>query len=65
MSIRTPSYGRFGVVPDPPEYDECLGYWENPDKFNEYNCKTCANYEECLKGFSEELRQKRGAENDK
>ena len=45
--IKPFSYGHFGIVPDPPEYDECLGYWDNPNKFNEYNCKTCANYDEC------------------
>ena len=41
-------------VPDPPEYDECLGYWDNPDKFNEYRCSTCANYDECLKASEED-----------
>ena len=46
--------GRFGIVPDPPEYDECLGYWDNPDKFSEYNCKTCANYDECLRASEED-----------
>lgn len=48
------SSGKFGIVPDPPEYDECLGYYDNPDKFNEYNCKTCANYDECLKAYEED-----------
>lgn len=44
----------FGYVPDPPEYDECLGYWDNPDRFSEYNCKTCRNYDECLRASEED-----------
>ena len=54
MGIRPFSWGKFGIVPDPPEYDECLGYWDNPDKFSEYGCKTCANYDECFRASEED-----------
>jgi len=48
------SSGKFGIVPDPPEYGECYGYWEDPDHFDLINCKGCEMYEECLKASEED-----------
>ena len=55
MGIRPFSWGKFGVVPDPPEYDECLGYWDNPDHFSEVHCSNCENYDECLEAAHEDM----------
>ena len=52
--IKPFSWGQFGIVPDPPEYEECLGYWENPDHFDLINCKGCEMYEECCKEWEED-----------
>ena len=41
-------------VPDPPEYGECYGYWEDPDHFDLINCKGCEMYEECCKEWEED-----------
>ena len=54
MGIYPFSRGQFGIVPDPPEYDECLGYWDNPEHFEIHNCINCANYDECEKAFEED-----------
>lgn len=48
------SSGNFGIIPDPPEETECLGYWEDPDKFSKDDCKFCLNYDDCLKEYESE-----------
>ena len=44
----------FGYVPSPPEYDECYGYWDNPERFSYNGCLGCANYDECEKASEED-----------
>lgn len=47
MGIRPFSWGKFGIVPDPPEPIECDG------EFYEEKCQYCSNHDECKKESEE------------
>lgn len=44
----------FGAIPDPPEPPECFGYWDNPDRFDKWDCKSCGEYDICLAEYESE-----------
>lgn len=45
----------FGRLPDPPEPPECYGYYDNPKNFDTDYCRSCTEYDECLKVYEGEM----------
>lgn len=49
MGIRPFSWGKFGIVPDPPEPIECDG------EFEEDKCQFCSEYKNCKETENEDI----------
>lgn len=54
MGFKLGAHGVFGHVPDPDNIIDCLGYWEDPDRFDKDDCYWCSNYKECLKEYEDD-----------